>query len=77
MMADDQVTSEDVMLDDDKGNTHKHNKGETNQTNTFLVERNYVVDYGIKWWLVWRETTNFKLWNQYTDHEIYEIVEPG
>ncbi|SAM04076.1 hypothetical protein [Absidia glauca] len=58
MMTDDQATSEDVMLDDDK-------------------ERNYVVDYGIKWWLVWRETTNFKLWNQYTDHEIYEIVEPG
>ncbi|KAI8329319.1 transport protein Avl9-domain-containing protein [Chlamydoabsidia padenii] len=57
-ITDDQVTSEDVMLDDDK-------------------ERNYVIDYGIKWWLAWRETTNFKLWNQYTDHEIYEIVEPG
>ncbi|KAI8069574.1 transport protein Avl9-domain-containing protein [Gongronella butleri] len=40
-------------------------------------ERNYVVDYGMKWWLAWRDTTNFRLWNQYTDHEIYEIVEPG
>ncbi|KAI8096783.1 transport protein Avl9-domain-containing protein [Halteromyces radiatus] len=40
-------------------------------------ERNYVLDYGIKWWINWRETVNFKLWNQYTDHEIYEIVEPG
>ncbi|ORX59583.1 hypothetical protein DM01DRAFT_1333049 [Hesseltinella vesiculosa] len=40
-------------------------------------ERNYVMDYGMKWWLAWRDTTNFTLWNQYTDHEIYEIVEPG
>ncbi|CAO3596008.1 unnamed protein product [Absidia cylindrospora] len=57
-MAEDQITSDDIMLDDDK-------------------ERNYVMDYGIKWWLAWRDTTNFKLWNHYTDHEIYEIVEPG
>ncbi|CAO3609522.1 unnamed protein product [Cunninghamella blakesleeana] len=40
-------------------------------------ERNYILDYGVKWWNMWRETTNFKLWNQFTDHEIYEIVEPG
>ncbi|KAI8365945.1 transport protein Avl9-domain-containing protein [Radiomyces spectabilis] len=40
-------------------------------------ERNYLNDYGIIWLMAWRETQNFKLWDRYTDHEIYEIVEPG
>ncbi|GAN01239.1 cytoplasm protein [Mucor ambiguus] len=40
-------------------------------------ERNYLSDYGMKWLMAWGETNNFKKWNQYTDHEIYEIVEPG
>ncbi|CAO3612613.1 unnamed protein product [Mucor hiemalis] len=40
-------------------------------------ERNYLSDYGMKWLKAWWETNNFKKWNQYTDHEIYEIVEPG
>ncbi|KAL7330991.1 hypothetical protein PS15p_203247 [Mucor circinelloides] len=40
-------------------------------------EHNYLSDYGKKWLMAWGETNNFKKWNQYTDHEIYEIVEPG
>lgn len=40
-------------------------------------EHNYLSDYGMKWLMAWGETNNFKKWNQYTDHEIYEIVEPG
>ncbi|KAI8983830.1 transport protein Avl9-domain-containing protein [Pilobolus umbonatus] len=40
-------------------------------------ERNYLSDYGMKWLKAWWETNNFKKWNQYTDHEIYEIVDPG
>ncbi|ORZ00136.1 transport protein Avl9-domain-containing protein [Syncephalastrum racemosum] len=40
-------------------------------------EKNYLADYGMKWLMAWRETNNFAVWNQYTDHEIYEIVEPG
>ncbi|KAI8141594.1 transport protein Avl9-domain-containing protein [Fennellomyces sp. T-0311] len=40
-------------------------------------EKNYLSDYGMNWVMAWRETSNFALWNQYTDHEIYEIVEPG
>lgn len=40
-------------------------------------ERNYLSDYGMKWLKAWWETNNFKKWNHYTDHEIYEIVEPG
>ncbi|KAI8092354.1 AVL9/DENND6 domain-containing protein [Gilbertella persicaria] len=40
-------------------------------------EHNYLSDYGMKWLMVWWDTNNFKKWNQYTDHEIYEIVEPG
>ncbi|CEP13761.1 hypothetical protein [Parasitella parasitica] len=40
-------------------------------------EHNYLSDYGMKWLMAWWETNNFKKWNQYTDHEIYEIVEPG
>jgi hypothetical protein len=40
-------------------------------------EHNYLSDYGMKWLKEWWETNNFKRWNQYTDHEIYEIVEPG
>ncbi|KAI8640104.1 transport protein Avl9-domain-containing protein [Parasitella parasitica] len=40
-------------------------------------EHNYLTDYGMKWLIAWWETNNFKKWNQYTDHEIYEIVEPG
>jgi hypothetical protein len=31
----------------------------------------------MKWLKAWWETNNYKKWNQYTDHEIYEIVEPG
>jgi hypothetical protein len=42
-----------------------------------VVEYNYLTDYGMKWLMAWWETNNFKKWNQYTDHEIYEIVEPG
>ncbi|KAI9487840.1 MAG: transport protein Avl9-domain-containing protein [Benjaminiella poitrasii] len=38
---------------------------------------NYLSDYGMKWLTAWWETNNFKKWNQFTDHEIYEIVEPG
>ncbi|KAI7852856.1 AVL9/DENND6 domain-containing protein [Circinella umbellata] len=40
-------------------------------------EKNYLSDYGMNWLLAWRETNSFILWNKYTDHEIYEIVEPG
>ncbi|KAI7867592.1 transport protein Avl9-domain-containing protein [Spinellus fusiger] len=40
-------------------------------------ERNYLSDYGMNWAMAWRETNNFRLWNKYTDHEIYEIIEPG
>ncbi|OAD70697.1 hypothetical protein PHYBLDRAFT_115220 [Phycomyces blakesleeanus NRRL 1555(-)] len=40
-------------------------------------ERNYLSDYGMSWIMAWRETNNFRIWNKYTDHEIYEIVEPG
>ncbi|KAI8365811.1 transport protein Avl9-domain-containing protein [Choanephora cucurbitarum] len=40
-------------------------------------EHNYLTDYGMKWLMVWWNTNNFKKWNQYTDHEIYEIIEPG
>lgn len=40
-------------------------------------EHNYLSDYGMKWLKAWWETNNFIKWNQYTDHEIYEIVEPG
>jgi hypothetical protein len=42
-----------------------------------VVEYNYLTDYGMKWLMAWWETNNFNKWNQYTDHEIYEIVEPG
>ena len=42
-----------------------------------IIEKNYLADYGMSWLLAWRETNSFVLWNQYTDHEIYEIVEPG
>lgn len=41
------------------------------------IEHNYLSDYGMKWLKAWWETNNYKKWNQYTDHEIYEIVEPG
>ncbi|CDS09209.1 hypothetical protein LRAMOSA10569 [Lichtheimia ramosa] len=40
-------------------------------------QRNYLTDYSMRWLMAWRETNNFALWNKYTDHEIYEIVEPG
>lgn len=40
-------------------------------------EHNYLSDYGMKWLKAWWDTNNFRKWNQYTDHEIYEIVEPG
>ncbi|KAF7729984.1 late secretory pathway protein avl9 [Apophysomyces ossiformis] len=40
-------------------------------------ERNYLLDYGMDWLMKWRGTNNFRIWNHYTDHEIYEIVEPG
>ncbi|KAI8334479.1 transport protein Avl9-domain-containing protein [Blakeslea trispora] len=40
-------------------------------------EHNYLTDYGMKWLMDWCSTNNFKKWNQYTDHEIYEIIEPG
>lgn len=40
-------------------------------------ERDYLADYGMNWLLAWRETQNFRIWDRYTDHEIYEIVEPG
>ncbi|KAG2174103.1 hypothetical protein INT43_004123 [Umbelopsis isabellina] len=40
-------------------------------------EKNYLLDYGMHWVNAWRQTNNFELWDQYTDHEIYEIVEPG
>lgn len=46
-------------------------------TNLGDIERNYLVDYSTRWLMAWRETNNFALWNKYTDHEIYEIVEPG
>ena len=45
--------------------------------NLVVVEHNYLSDYGMKWLKAWWETNNFKKWNQYTDQEIYEIVEPG
>ncbi|KAI9488955.1 transport protein Avl9-domain-containing protein [Zychaea mexicana] len=44
---------------------------------SIMTEKNYLSDYGMSWLMAWRETNNFTLWNQYTDHEIYEIVEPG
>jgi hypothetical protein len=31
----------------------------------------------MNWVNAWRTTNNYKLWDEYTDHEIYEIVEPG
>ncbi|KAH8554004.1 AVL9/DENND6 domain-containing protein [Umbelopsis sp. PMI_123] len=40
-------------------------------------EKNYLLDYGMNWVNAWRETNSYKLWDEYTDHEIYEIVEPG
>ncbi|KAG2212399.1 hypothetical protein INT47_001760, partial [Mucor saturninus] len=40
-------------------------------------EHNYLSDYGMKWLKAWWETNSFIKWNKYTDHEIYEIVEPG
>ncbi|KAG0168554.1 late secretory pathway protein avl9 [Apophysomyces sp. BC1015] len=40
-------------------------------------ERNYLLDYGMDWLMKWRDTNSFRTWNQFTDHEIYEIVEPG
>ncbi|CAO3692602.1 unnamed protein product [Umbelopsis ramanniana] len=40
-------------------------------------EKNYLLDYGMNWVNAWRTTNNYKLWDEFTDHEIYEIVEPG
>ncbi|GAB5590512.1 hypothetical protein Unana1_05412 [Umbelopsis nana] len=40
-------------------------------------EKNYLLDYGMNWVNAWRMTNSYKLWDEYTDHEIYEIVEPG
>ncbi|KAI9278184.1 transport protein Avl9-domain-containing protein [Phascolomyces articulosus] len=56
-----------------------HSIEESSQTFTTTTtgKKNYLADYGMSWLMSWRETNNFALWNQYTDHEIYEIVEPG
>ncbi|KAG1050667.1 hypothetical protein G6F43_007076 [Rhizopus delemar] len=40
-------------------------------------EHNYLSDYGMKWLKNWIKTDNFKKWNEYTDYEIYAIVDPG
>ena len=42
-----------------------------------MIEKNYLLDYGMNWVNAWRTTNNYKLWDEFTDHEIYEIVEPG
>ncbi|RUS33261.1 transport protein Avl9-domain-containing protein [Jimgerdemannia flammicorona] len=40
-------------------------------------EKNYLTDYNTNWITAWYATNNYKVWDDYTDHEIYEIVEPG
>ncbi|RCH83089.1 late secretory pathway protein avl9, partial [Rhizopus stolonifer] len=42
-----------------------------------VLEHNYLSDYGMKWLEAWMKTDNFKKWNQYTDNELFEFVEPG
>lgn len=70
---------EEVMRDDDRGiyRSHTRLKRKGAKRHLCTIEKNYLTDYGMRWIMAWRETNNFALWNQYTDHEIYEIVEPG
>jgi hypothetical protein len=68
--------SEDVMTDENEGKTSNSNDS-SSLFKCIYIEHNYLSDYGMKWLKAWWETNNFKKWNQFTDHEIYEIVEPG
>ncbi|OZJ02723.1 hypothetical protein BZG36_05107 [Bifiguratus adelaidae] len=40
-------------------------------------DRNFLNDYGLSFVRAWQNTKNYLVWDVHTDHEIYEIVEPG